>query len=240
MYLKYGVYQHEANEAAVSFLISPKFNDGGQLYQYVHRWTIQGMLFGSSATDLDTKWRDLCDAYAVNGLTIGLYHDDGSVSCRLLRTQDCIGGTRVMDGPSSQFEPGTHTTFIPYQIVVEGDVPVAGVNLLSFREELTFEGGGPLFAHLEPLYGPPVKQQIKTNTVYRVTQEGEAIGYLGYPLPAGPIFGAANQIHAPKIRLGSPRRSGPTGKPHYSEFPVNWLYTYESSAPLNANPNRWI
>ncbi len=240
MYLKYGSYQHSTSEAAVSFLIAPRFNDGGQVYLQTHRWTIQGMLFGSSATDLDSQWADLQFAYARNGLSIGLYHDDGSVTCRELRTQDCLGGTRVVDGPSSQFEPGTHTTFLPYQIVVEGDIPASNITHVSFREELTFEGGGPLFVHLEPLFGKPVKQLVKTDTTFRVIQEGEAIGFLGYPNPAGPIFGAGNLLKAPKIRLESPRRSGPVGKPNYSEFPINWQYVFESSAPLLGIPNRWV
>lgn len=240
MYLSYGNYSHQPNEAEISFIITSKFNEGGQVYQQNHRWTIQGLLLGSSATDLDTKWAALRNAYDVQGKTISLYHDNGTLSVRQLRTQDCIGGTRVVQPPTSQFQPGTHTTFIPYQIVVEGDVPNPDVTLVSFKEILKKDGGGPLFLHLEPLYGPPVKQQIKTDTTYRVVQEGEAIGFYSYPVAPGPVLGAANLIKAPQIELGSPKRSGPVGSPFWTEYPIKWVYNFESASPLNAIPNRWI
>lgn len=239
MYLQYGNYTHQIGEAAVSFLILPRLNEFGEVYLHTHRWTIQGLLLGSSATALDTAWNALKDAYSTGGKTITLFHDDGTASCRRLRSQDCIGGTRIIDGPSSQFEPGTHTTFLPYQITVEGDVEVQDLILLSFREELTIEGGGPSFVHLEPLVGPPVKQQVKTNTTYRVIQEGEAVGFKKYPNAPPPVLGAANLMRAPRIKLSSPRRSSSSGNPEYTEFPITWQYTFESAVPIPALPNKW-
>lgn len=240
MYLKYGNYTHSDGEAQISFLIIPKFNEGGQVYEQTHRWMIQGLLFGSSATDLDTKWNNLQTAYSVPGLTIGLYHANGSESCRLMRSQDCVGGVRITEGPSSQFEPGMHTTFLPYQITVEGDYPDPDISLVSFTESLEMEGGGPAFVHLEPLLGKPVKQQTKTDTAFRAIQEGKAVGYSRYPTVPPPIFGAANLIRAPKIKPESPQRSGPIGDPYYTQFPITWQYIFESAAPLRGIPNRWI
>ena len=179
-------------------------------------------------------------AYFVHGKDIALLYDDGTLSNHFILSALCRGGTRVVRQPTfpewQGAEAGTQRT---YSIVVEGEVLDKSVTIGSFHERLSFNGGGPMFAHLQPLQGLPQKQLIYESTPYQVSQDGEAVGIYSYPVPPGPIWPSALKEN-PRIRQGQPRRSGPVGKPFYTDFPISWSYRFESALPLVGKPNVWI
>lgn len=240
MYLKYGSYSHAANEAEIGITRTPLFNDGGQQWGCKETWRITGLLLGTSASDINTKCAALKAAYIDSGYSLGLYFDDGTLTNHAMDSNLTRGGLRVIEGVSFPVGDGTEgATQRTYSIVVEGEFPDTTIIGVSWSETLSFEGGGPLYTHLQTLNGLPQKQLLCEATPYRVTQEGEAVGQFNYPLPAGPLWpGALKQ--APSIRKRNPRRFGPLGNASYYEFPITWQYVFESATPLGGNPSRWL
>ena len=55
MILRYGSYSHADNEVTLSISQRPIYNEVGLRAGYVASWSIQGMILGSSASDLATK-----------------------------------------------------------------------------------------------------------------------------------------------------------------------------------------
>ena len=125
-------------------------------------------------------------------------------------------------------------TYRNYSLAVEGLLLTGDGTLLSFVETLSFSGGGPTYGHIETLTGLPVKQQLRNYTVYRVTQQGQAVGISGYPSVPGPLWPAALMRGGSSERR-SPRRIGNS----YTEYPITWQYEFEAAFPLYGNPTRW-
>lgn len=240
MYLKYGNYSHAANEAEIQISRLPMLNEGGQNLGYKETWRIGGMILGTSASDVSAKAATLKGAYLTNGWDLGLYLDDNTLTNHYMTSSRARGGTRVVEGVSFPKGDGTEAaTTRSYSITVEGEFLDTSVRFISWSETLNFEGGGPLFAHLQTLNGLPQKQKLCEATPYRVTQSGEAVGMFDYPLPAPPIWYSALKQN-PTIVKTNPRRFGIPGRPEYYEFKISWNYIFESATPLNGNPTRWL
>ena len=126
--------------------------------------------------------------------------------------------------------PGTSSGSLP-----AGVDPSTAAAMTSFTETLTFEGGGPKFIWLPAINGAPQKQQVYGQTTYRATQQGKAVGLMGFPPPPPPVFGADKLISAPKFTEVSPTRTG-LG---FQGYTVTWLYTFEDGSPLIGVPHVW-
>jgi len=236
MFLKYGTYTHAQGEAEVSISRAELRTGTDQVYGYTERWTINGQLIGTSATNIDSQVESLEAAYAINERDLIFLLPDGSTPSELgLLTASCAGGTRVAMPPSYPSNRGAaYVTFLPYQIVVEGDV-ITDVTVTSeFHETLTFSGGGAVYGHLETLASAPVKQLLRRKSIYRATQAGRAVGKFAYPSVPNPIWPGA-LIAAPTITRKNPRRRGGAD---YEDFETTWQYQFESRVPLSGNPNR--
>jgi hypothetical protein len=241
MYLQYGSYRHATNEAAVTITRQTNWNDGGQALGFTESWHITGFLVAASQAALTTALADLKAAYNRQAQNLSLHLDDGTLTNHFLNSAQCIGGTRVTEGPTFPEGQGAeYSTFRSYSIVVQGEVADPRVRLLTWSESLAFSGGGPMYVHLQPITGLPVKQQVADATTYRVTQSGEAVGRFTYPSPPGPIWPAALLPHLNQFHQRTPRRSGPIGSPDYTEFPITWSYSFESAVSLRGNPIRWL
>jgi hypothetical protein len=236
MYLRYRNYTYALGEAAVATSREP-MEANGIKFAVRERWTISGMLCGgsSSAAEMDVKIRALIAAYATDGGDIAILLPDGSISCRSIRSADTIGGVQVVQQPSFPGGGGAQgVTYQNYTIAVEAILPVVGLGArftISFRESLRFSGGGPRFGFLEPAIGMPVKQLLRRNTIFRIDQQGEAVGLWGYPSPM--VFWPAALVEAPEMHYGSPRKIGGS----YWHYPMSWSCRYESATQLTARPH---
>lgn len=241
MYLSYGSYTHPAGEVTVAIQRTPTFNEGGQLYGYKETWHIQGFLQAVDQRSLTTALNSLKAAYSQQAGDLVLHLDDGTFTTHALLAVNCIGGTRVVGGPSFPDGKGAeYSTYRNYEITVEGDVPNVDANLMAFMEVVTFEGdGGPLTVILQTLTGQPQKQTTAQQTPFRATQQGSAIGHFAYPPIPLPIWPDA-LIH-PRVKPTKklPKRSGPIGRPTYTEWEVSWSYEFESVTPLVGDPTAW-
>ena len=252
MYAAWGTYSHYTGEVALSHTVETLRNEAMNVVALLHRYTVNGLLITRSGStiaavqsDINNQAIALKAAYAQQGRDFSLYLDSGSRSTHTLLNSRCLGGTRVVSGPSFEMtRPAAGATFLPFTVVIEGEVPVTNAlsMLLAFEESLSQSGGGPLDGHLEPLNGSPIKQRLKAKTVFRVQQQGSAVGYLAYPsvsVIAPPIWPGAEIRPMRQINTRSPRRRGTGGNTGYTEFPVQWSYQFESAAALNGSPHRW-
>lgn len=240
MQVQYGSYTHAEGEVAIARQLEPVRDQSGTLRATVHRYNLQGVLTADSESAMDTAVSNLIAAY-VDGSDLALLFTVGGNTQLALASSDCIGGTRVTRPPEFPDMRGAgYTAYLPYAITVEGEIAASSsadtVGLLSYSETVQYSGGGPRYAHRETLQGAPIKQQVRRQTINRMTQSGEAVGYIGYPTPPPPLFAGA-LVESPQITLVSPRWRGGRG---YTEYRVAWSYVFESASPLLAAPNKQV
>ena len=251
MYIRYGNYTHALDECG---LVTQKtsINQGGVMIGVEETWTINGFLQAASQSALITALTILELAYGRNQQTMQLLANNGTTVARQMPGVHVLGGTEVISGPSYPVD-GTgpngaeFVNFRTYTVQVRGryslTAPTPG-QLLSWNESLAFWGGGPRRKMRENLYGRPRGQTLVQQTVCHATQQGSAIGLLGYPTPpirrdgAGALWPFA-LVEAPRLQYQSPKRNGDAGSPTYTEFQVDWQAEYESDTPLLGEPGYW-
>jgi len=240
MYLKYGNYQHAANEASVVISKQQVFSEAGIVRGLRERWDIQGMLQAADQAALTAAIDALTAAYAIQAQDVGFYLDNGQPTSHRITSAATNGGVRVIAPPSFPRGQGAeYSTFRNYTIALEAEWLDPQATLLAWQETIRFQGGGPRFAYLEPINGQPVKQLLKQATTFKATQSGDAVGYAAYPVPALPIWPDAEHTDRREIRYELPRRMGPPGNPTYTQFKVSWSYSFEDSGPLVGLPTAW-
>lgn len=240
MRIRYGSYTHAEGEVALSITNQVIESEAGDPISEIRRWQLQGELLADSEASMDSSVRSLLAAYSVDGKDLALLLSTGNESALVLRSSDCVGGTRVRERPSfPDFRGAGYVSRLPYSIVVEGEVDLTGggdVNVVAFSETLRLEGGGAKFGMRETLNGLPIRQRLRVATIFRAVQSGEATGRFSYPTPPPPLFPSA-LVGAPTVERTSPRRRSRTGRYRYDTFTISWQYVYESAVPLRGNPN---
>ena len=244
MYLTYGNYTHASGECAVQISRQPTRVEGsGYRNGYVETWLVKGFLQGANTAALVTSIASLEAAYAVDNATLTLYEDSGAIADQL-DTNSTIGGVRVVGGisyPDDGQRNAEFATFRNYEIRLEATVPDRTVGLLAWTESVGYTGeGGHQFVILEPQTGEPIKQIVKRRTKQTATQQGRAIGQFGYPFAPYPIWPDHEKLEMRSIRRNSPKRSGPIGAPTFTEFEIEWSYTFESTGYLIGLPGLWL
>jgi hypothetical protein len=242
MFLAYGAHQHQPGECNISIDRTTIENEAKVPIAWLETWTIQGLLTSQiGPTDIDAQISALIAAYSLEGQDLVLYLPDGATpSATKLLSAGTLGGTRVTQLPSFPGgRPAERIGFCSYTIKVEAEVPV-GINpLVNYHESLKFRGGTPVIGYLEPAVGIPVPQTWKQTSTFKVVQEGEATGYLGYPVIGQtvgvPIWIAALLPQQTELNYESPDRSVSA----YKNFKATWHYEFESITPLLGTPNPW-
>jgi hypothetical protein len=226
---------------ALAYDLEPLRGESGTIYAHAHRYQLQGALVADSESAMDAAYAALAAAY-YDGRDLALVFTAGGDTTLLLETASCNGGTKVTRGPSlPEMRNAAYTAYLPYAITVEGEIEATGRNtdLLSFTETIQRSGGGPRYAMRETLNSLPIRQQVRRSTIYRVTQSGTAVGLYSYPQVPPPLFPAA-LLEAPVVTLVSPkRRGGAINSRTYTEFAVQWSYSYESAGPMAGSPTLW-
>ena len=241
MHVRYGSYAHAEGEVALSYDIEPLRTEAGTIYAQMHRYQLQGALVADSESAMDAVYAALVAAY-YDGRDLALVYTAGGDTSLLLESSACNGGTKVVRPPSlPEMRNAAYTAYLPYSITVEGEKAVTSrdTDLISFSETIQRSGGGPRYELRETLNSFPIKQQTRQQTIYRMTQSGTAVGLYSYPTPPGPIFPSA-LLEAPTVTLVSPKRRGGTLNARgYTEWAVQWSYSFASASPLGATPNLW-
>lgn len=247
-HLKFGNYQHEDYECELSISMESQLNDAGVPYQRVHRWNIKGWLFSDSGlnaaqahVNLTNKINALKAAYAKPVDSVAFYLDNVKTAKVIEGT---LGGIRCVSGPNfPESNNGEYSTFVRYELAIEGTVPVSGTELdplISFNESLSFQGNcGPIFKYIQVINGTPQKQIVAQRSTMTATQAGSAVGYGSWPLLPQPLWPSDEHLEARVDSKTSPRRIGQVGKASFVEYERSWSYSFESAVPLSGNPNRF-
>lgn len=244
MYLKYGNYTHQLDEAAVNISRQALLTDAQVPYGYKETWRVTGFLQADTAAQVTTAIRALERAYSVHGQNVSLLMNDGSASAHAMNSSDSVGGVIIMEPPS--FPEGTgaeYSTFRSYAITLEaefGTDPSGGTpsGIISWEETVTLSGGGPRHVLLELRSGPPQKQLVSEQTVFRATQTGHAVGYLNWPVVPAPIWPAHEDQPARQVSFDNPEETGYGAFAFRKNFPVSWSYQFHSASLLNGRPTR--
>lgn len=234
MILAYGNYSHAQNECAVVISKRPYYSSRGFRQGVRETWTITGVLQASTQAGITTAIALLRSAYAVNGLDVALYLDDGStLTDHFILSRNTLGGVRVI---AFEFPNGTgaeYSTFRSYSITLEADFADATPLLLEFDESLDFSGtGGARRVLVETMDGPPQEQIVANRTIYRASQSGRSVGSFTWPPIPSPIWPAAEMLERRRTKRKTPRRVGNNA----TEYAVEWSYEFESGSPLSGNP----
>lgn len=236
MQLKIGSYACDANTSLIAMREDLQFNEADQPYSRKRSLDVQGYLSGASQSALVTAENALQVALRKTSPDVVFLTDSGGETGVSLKKAGSITGVRITNFAFPRTTGPEYATERYFTFTAEAEYPLTGTTtlLMSFTETLSFSGGGPLYTHLQAIYGPPQKQLLYEATTYQVTQSGQAVGYLAYPNPAPPIWPQALK-QAPRFSQTSPKRRG-NG---YQDFAVSWEYQFESASPLAGLPNIW-
>ncbi len=241
MQLKWGSYAFDDGACKIATSGGLVFNEGGQPLSNRRRVDVDGYLSANGQVACSVKMSALETALARQYQDLILYHDDGSVSATALMNATSIGGVRVVSSPSyPDWKGNERGQFVRFTFAVEAEYPLANTQnlLVSFRERLSFSGGGPRRVVLEALDTLPQTQMVRRFTAYQVIQHGQAVGYRSRPTPPRSIWPDA-LMESPNYDVDSPARAG--GVPaKYKDFAISWSYLHKSPTPLTGSPNLWL
>lgn len=232
MILRYGTYSHPDNEVMISISQRPTFNEIGLRSGYVASWSVQGMILGTSSSDLATKIAALEAAYGVDGLDLVLYDSDGVSVRHAMRNTGSRTGVKISELSYPTGDGTEYVTYRTYSFTAEAEYQT-DLGVFSISESYSFGGGGQQKIVIPTLSGPPVEQLVRQQTAYTCQQQGQAIGVAAYPTVPAPAFPSAEHRDRRRITYNRPSRIGRYGNQMYQ---VSWSYEFESPSALFALP----
>ena len=242
MILGYGGYRHAQDECVVTIERNTRYSQaGGVVDAIVHRWTIEGEVQGSSAAAIVSAFQALEQAYAQDGRDLVLYFNDGSTVAHALYAANALNGVQIIQPPHYPRGDGTELhNCRSYRIVAEAEYLPENTqrDLLMFDESVSVEGGGPELAVVPLLRGKPQIQVVYEDTEVIAVQEGSAVGRLRYPIRPQPLWPALEWRRRRRVRRYSPRLRSVSPKLVWTEYRIEWSYTFISTSDLVGIPNR--
>lgn len=239
MRFEYGSFQHEVGGVYISQdnrqrVRSPR----GNTVSIRRRLDISGVLIASTQAAITTLMDELANAYSGDGAGGGLLLDNGSRSHHYLTTAGSLAGVQVVSGPNWGTTNGDaeYATGRSFSISLEAEYPAAKSDtLVNYIETVTVRGdGGPRYVMHEFARGSAEPEEVTSQTAVIVTQQGQATGYLGYPIIPPPMTGVGVRQGPGTIRSAtSPARYGTS----YINYTVSWGYEFLSSGNVSALPN---
>ena len=198
MFIKYGKYIHQLNEAYVSVSHNAIESDQNIKIGWQSQWQIQGVLLADNdaadpVQNLTSKINALKTAYGKNGYNIGLYTDDGVVTSHYIKSSDTVQGVRIQSLSFPQGIGSEYATKRTYSISLTADyisdnAARTGKKFIESSQTISTTGtGGPRYVVRETRFGSPVRQLVSQATVVRVSQSG-SIKCLGAPPVPTPIY----------------------------------------------------
>lgn len=249
MYLKYGNYRHPLGTVRVEVDNERLTNDAEMVWGWRQVWSISGMLTSQMTTetaaraDIKTQMAALAAAYSRDGRDLVLLQPDGTTpSHHWLRSSATQSGIKVDKPPSwTSPGPGELVTVARFNIVLSGVIRNNGVRstLKSFNETLQFSPAGAKRGLQETLIGLPDEQLLRRHQIWRVTQQGSAVGLFARPTIPPPLWPSQQTDAAPMITLGTPRRVATDVSDTWVDWPISWSYSYESRFRLAGQPHIW-
>ena len=231
MYLTWGDYTHAGGEVYYTRTRRPKYSRMGRREGYKEVWSIKGDLRDTDTSVLQTKIAALESAYKESGRDLTFRYENGSETQDKMLSSQTLNGTRVLDftwlsGVTlSQGHFGSMTQHVytrAYQVVVHGDILDSEFDVVFFTHTVSLGTGGFDYVDQESISGPPIRQITKLQTAFPAIQTGVAIGLLGPPSPAAPMFGQ------PKPKLSHVEKGFPLviGANFSTYHTTRWRYVF--------------
>jgi len=238
-YFQYGSYPHPQGEVnLLRYDVQNRLSPRGFRLSAIHTMHIGGELLGDDQAAVLVRAAEIIDAYAIDDVDATLFDNAGNASRYRMQTNagNNLTGVRVIQKswPKGDYEElASQRTFA---VTLQCEIDEVYDQLISFRERLRFIGtGGPRIADFEYATATPTQQIINTFTMQRIIQSGSAVGWGGYPIYPGPIFGGAVLEHQDQreIDLGGPQMMGKL----YRGYEVEWRYAFSAVSAQVAVPN---
>lgn len=229
MYLRYGNYTHQLDEASVQINKSRQFNQQGSLVGYLETWKVDGKIVGTDVADLTSKLTALENAYSLTNQDLSILTDSGGGTVHTLRSSDTASGIKPVSLSYPVGDGAEYTTFRTYEIVLEARFDAEEGNgdqnnTVSYSQQISIQGtGGPQFVVKTPRYGPPIYQQVSRQSPIYITQSGSATGLRFHPPPTPPIYPQFLVHDSHNVTRVSPATDSREGK---RDFAINWSYNF--------------
>lgn len=242
MKLKAGTFTHRINECGIKISKQPENDAAGVPWAHRVRWDISARILNESGDpkDIDSVIATVEAVYDTELSYIGLLHDDNTETGHVIDANDTLGGIRVVVPASFPNNEGSeYVTYRKYVAAIEAIIPIrTGSTLVySLEESVDYKPSGAVYGFLQPNEGPPVKQQLRTQTPYYATQSGTIIGIEGYLDLPDPIW-PSHQLVPVQYTARSPRKIGDNEAGYYL-FPIQYRYEFGSITSLVGNPTVW-
>lgn len=230
MYAIYGTvseerYRHE-NETACNLVrmeYVPKFSKRNKRWATLYRLHLSGCLIYSSQAALNTAIGLLADAYAFDGYSWTLYHDDGTETRHRLEQDhaNALSDVKVAYRSWPTGDPSEYATGRTYYIILEQLLDTHESNTLHYGETLTWYGSGGSERKIVTLAtGLPVVQVTSLYTPVKLIQRGQGVGLVAYPSYRLPVYPEYLNEPATILEYMEPHFSGKT----YTHYGVKWKY----------------
>lgn len=239
MQAKWGTrYTFLENGVDISSRTRVRLSDAGRPLTYITRLDVGGWLEGDGQAALSLEEDALRQALAVPYLDFKFLTDAGAVSATGLLNSESLTGVRVVDGPHFTGTDGAeYATIRKFDFAVEAEflIPNTANAVVSFTEQVTIVGdGGPMKRMRVPINATfLVRQQLSLRSIVRATQSGSAVGFSKYPTPPKPLWPAYLLNDQSQVTRTAPKANGRA----FSDYAVQWNYTFESDKPLVGVPN---
>lgn len=234
MRLTYGSYSHAENENTFNISRTMSLSPRGLPFKIFHNWVIDGVLVGTSQSDLTSKMSVLYEAYKIQGQDLKFLFDNGGVTHHALLSSSTLTGTRVRNFSWLNRQPGvwgSGTEYVnrrSYRIVVDAEALADGAdNLLQYTQQVTFKGtGGPRWVLAGSLNGAKQPQQIERFTSLYAIQSGFALGLNFQPSYPGSLWPLLEhqEMREETSVSGIPYANGTIA------IGARWRYIHESAA----------
>lgn len=240
MIVAWGTYRHSVGQVKLTITRRNQLDSKGLPNLEENRWNLYGRLgtAGQTQAQILLAISALEAAYSQQYKDLIVYLPDGVTKTpHQLLNSSCVGGTRIEGPPSYPEGQGAEgVTYRHFSIDIVGLKPITSAgSLVSFKETIEREGGGSVRGLLETLDTDPIEQQLRQASIFRTVQQGNAVGLYGYPEIPAPLWPDKLVRGFPKTSEGNPDVIGSTE----INFPISWMYVYESTTRLAGTPNRW-
>ncbi len=237
MILRYGSYAWNSNSVKIDSQVQAMMSSGIK-YGYKMILQVTGFLEGDGQADLTDKSNAMFNAVTPQGYDLVLYQDSGAFSATGVLATASASSVTITQGPNFSHTPGEYATVRYFSFTAEAefiDASIARNITVSFKETLSFVGGGPMYIMKRAINGPPQRQLVYPSTEFVVVQSGQAVGLLDYPRFPSAMFPFAENEAARRIDLTGPDKDAKL----YKNFTVSWMYEHAWPTRLFGFPNIW-
>lgn len=234
MRFRYGSFWHPTGEiTSCRFTARQSNNDRGKAQIITRRISLTGMIVASGQAAIDARVAAIMVAYSSNRYDAQMMRSDGSGTTQALWDSSSISGVKVVEPPSFGIDPNQahFATGLPFSIALEADYLYSDTDpLMSYSETIRVDGdGGPVRVVRPVDFGQWVEQIVANTSPVIISQTGEAVGSLAYPVPNAPIYPARilNPFSDKTIEEMTPQLMGRL----HMGYPVRWAYRMTFTTP---------